>query len=185
MQTRTPTRPRVAVAPAGATERRLGDDELIVTKTDLQGRLTYANDVFLRISALTEAAALGRPHSLVRHPDVPRGVFRLLWERLERGDEVFAHLKNRAADGAFYWVLAHVTPSRDAAGAVVGYHSNRRRPTWSAVTEVEAVHADLRRVEAGRTARDAADVGRRRLDEVLAERGLTDDAWLWSLEEDA
>lgn len=163
-------------------ERRLEDDELIVTKTDLKGRITYANRVFLRISALTEAQALGRPHSLIRHPDMPRAVFRLLWERLEAGQEVFAHIKNLATDGAHYWVLAHVTPSRDVRGRVVGYHSNRRRPSWSAIAEVERVHAELRRAEAGLPARRAADEGRAALDRVLVERGLSYDAWLWSLE---
>lgn len=175
-------RPTSTVRPTGV-ERTLGHDEIIVTKTDLRGRITYANDVFLRISALEEHATLGRPHSLIRHPEMPRGIFRLLWSRLEAGHEVFAHIRNLATDGAHYWVLAHVTPSLDAACRPVGYHSNRRRPGARAVAEVEAVHAQMRRAEAGLGARDAAEAGERALHALLAGRGMTYAQWLWSLED--
>ena len=103
------------VRPTG-TERTFGEDEIIVTKTDLRGVLTYANDVFLRISALTEDEAIGQPHSLIRHPDMPRAVFKLLWDTLKERKELFAYVVNLASDGAHYWVLAHVTPSFDAGG---------------------------------------------------------------------
>lgn len=185
MTTTTAPRARAAtrqtVIPTGV-ERRLGDDELIVTKTDLQGRLTYANDVFLQISALREEDTLGRPHNIIRHPDMPRALFRILWNRLESGQEVFAHIKNLGTDGAHYWVLAHATPSRDARGDVVGYHSNRRRPTWASIAEVERVHAAVRRAEAGLPARQAAEAGERAFVELLGERGLTFDSWVWTLE---
>ncbi|MFD2261990.1 PAS domain-containing protein [Lacibacterium aquatile] len=109
-------------------ERTFAPDDIIVTKTDLGGRITYANDVFLSISALTEEQALGQPHSLIRHPHMPKCVFRLLWETIKDGREIFAYVLNRATTGDHYWVLAHVTPTFDAKGAVTGYHSNRRVP---------------------------------------------------------
>ena len=116
----------IQVRPTGV-ERKLGDDELIVTKTDPRGVLTYANDIFLRLSALHEDETIGRPHNIIRHPDMPRAIFKLLWEALGRRQEVFAYVVNLATDGAHYWVLAHVTPSTDAQGRLVGYHSSRRR----------------------------------------------------------
>src|SRR5689334_2578922 len=91
-------------------ERTFGADEIIVTKTDPRGVITYANEVFLRVSALTEAEAAGQPHSIIRHPDMPRAVFKLLWDTLGERQEIFAYVKNLAADGAHYWVFAHVTP---------------------------------------------------------------------------
>jgi PAS domain S-box-containing protein len=109
-------------------ERFFKDDEIIVSKTDLKGHITYANDVFLRVAGMTEAEALGQPHSCIRHPGMPRAVFKLLWDTLGAGKEIFAYVLNRAKNGDHYWVLAHVTPSRDASGNVVGYHSNRRVP---------------------------------------------------------
>ena len=104
------------------------DNEIIVSKTDLKGKLTYCNDVFLRIAEYTESECLGQPHSMIRHPDMPRAVFALLWETIQSGKEIFAYVINSTKSGGYYWVLAHVTPSRDSSGEIVGYHSNRRTP---------------------------------------------------------
>lgn len=112
------------------------DDELIVSKTDLKGRITYANDVFLRVANLAPREALGAPHSLIRHPDMPRCVFKLLWDTIESGEEIFAYVINLAGNGDHYWVFAHVTPSFDASGRMVGYHSNRRRPSAEQIAKI-------------------------------------------------
>ncbi len=109
-------------------ERFFGDDEIIVSKTDLKGRLTYTNDVFLRIADYTESECLGQPHSMIRHPEMPRCIFKLLWDTIQGGKEIFAYVVNRAANGDHYWVIAHVTPSRNSSGNIIGYHSNRRVP---------------------------------------------------------
>ncbi len=114
--------------PLTGVERFFEDDEMIVSKTDLKGKMVYCNDVFLRIAGYTEAECLGQPHSMIRHPNMPRAVFHQLWEYIQSGREIFAYVINRAKGGDHYWVLAHVTPSRDAGGQVVGYHSNRRVP---------------------------------------------------------
>ena len=168
-------------APTGA-ERHLQEEELIVTKTDTQGRLTYANDVFLRFSALTEDDAIGQPHNLIRHPDMPRGVFALLWERVQSGREIFAYVKNLGHDGVAYWVFAHVTPTFDGNGAIVGYHSMRRSPRRAALPQVERVYAQMRAHELGKPGPAAARDSRDWLVEHLTAQGLDYDAWVWSLE---
>lgn len=109
-------------------ERFFDENEIIVSKTDLKGRITYCNDIFLRVAGYTEKECLGQPHSLIRHPDMPRCIFDLLWETIQSGREIFAYVQNRCKNGDHYWVHAHVTPSRDKGGTVVGYHSNRRVP---------------------------------------------------------
>jgi PAS domain S-box-containing protein len=109
-------------------ERHFDDDEIIVSKTDLKGRITYANDVFLRLAGYAEQDCLGQPHSMIRHPDMPRCVFGLLWDTIQDGREIFAYVVNRSENGDHYWVNAHVTPSRDGSGNIIGYHSNRRVP---------------------------------------------------------
>ncbi|MEP2704646.1 MAG: PAS domain-containing protein [Roseibium sp.] len=109
-------------------EQFFDENELIVSKTDLKGRLTYCNDVFLRIAGYTEKECLGQPHNLIRHPNMPRCIFGLLWESIQDGSEIFAYVQNRCKNGDHYWVQAHVTPSRDKSGSIVGYHSNRRVP---------------------------------------------------------
>ncbi len=109
-------------------ERFFDDDEIIVSKTNLKGHITYANRVFLRLADYTEQDVLGQPHSIIRHPDMPRCVFKLLWDTVQKGEEIFAYVVNRSKNGDHYWVLAHVTPSFDETGKIIGYHSNRRVP---------------------------------------------------------
>ncbi len=128
-------------------EVRFGEDEIIVSKTDLRGVITYANDVFQRVSGYTEAELLGAPHNLIRHPHMPRCVFKLLWDTLEAGEEIFAYVLNLAKSGDHYWVFAHVTPSFDLAGKCVGYHSNRRVPHADALEKIKPLYAELLRVE--------------------------------------
>src|SRR4051812_38773309 len=76
------------------TERFFDKNDIIVSKTDLKGSLTYVNRVFMAISDFDEADLLGQPHSVIRHPDMPRATFKLLWDHLEDGREVFAYVKN-------------------------------------------------------------------------------------------
>lgn len=115
------------IKPTGV-ERRLGEEEIIVSKTDPSGRLMYVNKTFLTISDFTEEDLIGQQHSIVRHPEMPRSVFKLMWETLESGQEIFAYVVNLTKFGDHYWVFAHVTPTFDADGSIIGYHSNRRAP---------------------------------------------------------
>ena len=118
---------KTIIAPTN-TEIFFEEDDIIVSKTDLKGRITYANQTFCRIAGYSEAELLGQPHSIIRHPDMPRAVFKLLWDTLFEGREIFAYVKNMARSGDFYWVFAHVTPSYDDNRNVIGFHSSRRSP---------------------------------------------------------
>ncbi|HWL79786.1 MAG TPA: PAS domain-containing protein [Roseomonas sp.] len=173
--------PRQRITPTGR-ESPFGEEELIVTKTDRKGRILYANDVFLRVSKYGVRDVLGQPHSLVRHPDMPRCVFRLFWETLEQGGEFFGYVLNLASDGSHYWVFAHATPTRDAAGQVVGYHSNRRRPDPAQVARVRPVYAQLLRAEAAASDRkQGMQQGGAALAEMLARQGMSYEHFVFSL----
>jgi PAS domain S-box-containing protein len=128
-------------------ERTFGDEEIIVTKTDTRGRITYANDVFLRLAGYSEDEVLGRAHNLIRHPAMPKSVFKLLWDTIESGREIFAYVVNRSKNGDHYWVFAHVTPTFDANGTIIGYHSNRRSPERKAIQAIEPIYAALLEIE--------------------------------------
>lgn len=172
---------RASIVPTGV-ERSFGADELIVTKTDLRSHLTYANDVFLRVSAYEESEVLGRPHNVIRHPDMPRCLFALLWDTLKARQEMFAYVVNLAGDGAHYWVFAHVTPSTDRAGSPVGYHSNRRVPDRGALEEIRPLYQRLVATErAHARPADAIAASSRQLQEHLDARGATYDEYVWSL----
>lgn len=165
-------------------ERPFVDDEIIVSKTDLKGRLTYVNDVFVRVSAFDEADLIGEPHNIIRHPDMPGAVFKLLWDSLQRGEEVFAYIVNLARDGGHYWVLAHVTPTRGADGQVIGYHSNRRTASAGARAVVEPLYATLLAEERRHSKRtDAVDASAELLSRHLAALGQSYDEFVWSLDD--
>ncbi len=116
-------------------ERYFDKDEVIVSKTDTKGIITYANRTFARLAGLSPQEAVGKNHNIIRHPHMPRCVFKLLWDTIATGHEVFAYVINRSMNGDHYWVLAHVTPSFDASGQIVGYHSNRRVPNHEIVDQ--------------------------------------------------
>lgn len=170
------------VTPSGR-ERFLGEDEIIVSKTDLTGHITYANEVFARYAGYSEAQLIGAPHSIVRHPAMPRCVFKLLWDTLAAGREIFAYVINLAANGDHYWVFAHVTPSLDENGAIVGYHSMRRAPRREVVTgTIEPIYAGLLAEEARHRDRKAGmDASTRMFEAMLAEKGQTYDQLVLSL----
>lgn len=133
---------KTIVQPTGR-ESSFRDDEIIVSKTDPKGRIIYANSVFLRVSRYAAKDILGQPHSIIRHPDMPRCVFKLLWDTIEAKGEIFAYVLNMAANGDHYWVFAHVTPSFDSNGAIIGYHSNRRKADPAQIAKIEPLYKSL------------------------------------------
>jgi PAS domain S-box-containing protein len=173
---------RLAIVPTGV-ERVFGSDEIIVSKTDLTGHITYANQVFIRISGYEEEELLGAPHSIIRHPDMPRSVFKLLWDRIQSGNEIFAYVKNMAKNGDYYWVFAHVTPTFGAGGKIVGYHSNRRTAKRDAVQVAHGVYDRMLAAERGHNLkRSAMEASTAVLQSQLERLGATYDEWVWSLE---
>ena len=178
-QTMQPSASRIAPT---RTERQFGEEEIIVSKTDLKGRIVYANDVFCRIGMYAEHELLGQPHSIVRHPDMPRCVFQLLWETIAEGREIFAYVKNMAKNGDYYWVFAHVTPSYDTQGKIDGYHSNRRRPDRAVLAKIEPLYARLLAEEARHADRKQGQAaGFALLQTLLAEQGMPYEEFVFKL----
>ena len=163
-------------------ERVMTDDEIIVSKTDLKGHITYGNDVFGNIADYSTKEIIGAPHSILRHPEMPRCIFKLFWERIESGREIFAYVVNRGKEGDHYWVLAHVTPSFDANGKITGYHSNRRKPTDAAVKAIKALYATLLAEERKASDRKTGlQNSYQRLHEILQEKGVDYDEFVLAL----
>lgn len=168
-------------APTGI-ERTFDVDEIIVSKTDLNGRITYANEVFVRIAGYGEAELEGAPHSIVRHPDMPRVVFKTLWDTIAAGREIFAYVINSTKVGDHYWVFAHVTPTFGPNGTIIGYHSNRRVPSAQALAKIRPLYRALLDEEAKHTRKaDQLVASTALLHEVLRDEGCTYDALVWAL----
>jgi PAS domain S-box-containing protein len=170
------------IQPTGK-ERHFKPEELIVSKTDLKGRLTYANDVFLRLSDYSEKQVLGQPHAMIRHPDMPRCIFKLLWDQIASGKEIFAYVVNMAKNGDHYWVLAHVTPTFNERHEVIGYHSNRRVPDRKIVEEkIIPLYAELRKVEDSTANRkEGMNAASELLAKKLSDAGMAYDKFIQSL----
>ncbi|EFC32342.1 PAS domain-containing protein [Campylobacter jejuni] len=121
----------------------LSEDALITSKTDLKGNIIYANNDFLKYAGYKVDELLYKPHNIVRHEDMPRTVFKCLWDSIQKGDEIFAFVKNKAKDGSFYWVFANVTASFDANGNIINYYSVRRAPNRKSISTIESVYKIL------------------------------------------
>lgn len=172
---------RENITPTGR-EQTFGEEEIIVSKTNLQGHITYANHVFLRVSGFTEEEVLGQPHSLIRHPDMPRCVFKLLWETIQNGHEIFAYVVNICKNGDHYWVFAHVTPTFDGNGNIVGYHSNRRRPEAASLVHIQELYRTLREEEQRHSdRRKGLEASWEMLTSALESKGASYDEFIWGL----
>ncbi|WP_183098361.1 PAS domain-containing protein [Nocardioides pelophilus] len=173
-----------SITPTGQ-EKTFRPDQIIVSKTDPQGRLTYVNRLFVEISGYDERDLIGKPHNIIRHPDMPRSVFRLLWDRIANGEEIFAYVVNLSADGGHYWVLAHVTPTFDSSGRILGYHSNRRTADRATLAVIRDLYARLLAEESRHASTsDAVEAGKALLDAELAAAGQTYDEFVWSLSQE-
>jgi aerotaxis receptor len=129
--------------PVTTNEYVLNDNDIIVSKTDLKGKITYVNQEFLRISGFSEQEALGAPHNLVRHPDMPEEAFDDLWKALKAGKSWTGVVKNRCKNGDCYWVEATVAPILEGTQAI-GYTSIRTKPSREKVMASEAVYRSIK-----------------------------------------
>jgi len=159
-------------------EKILSADEFIVSKTDMKGKILYGNKIFIKISGYEEKELLGQPHSILRHPDMPKVVFKLLWQRLQAKEEIFAYVKNMCKDGSFYWVHANVTVTLDANDNVIDYHSVRRKPSAKAMEVIPALYAKLLAEEKSA----GVDASMRLLEKILDEKGMSYDDFIFDLQ---
>ncbi len=153
-------------------------DDFIVSKTDLKGNITYCNKIFIKFAGLSEKELLGKPHNIIRHLDMPKIVFKLLWERIKNKKEIFAYVKNRSADGGYYWVYANVTASVGANGNIIGYYSVRRKPQDSALVIIESLYKTLLEKESA----GGVEASGKYLTELLETKDLTYDEFISSIQ---
>ena len=100
----------------------------MITETDLKGVITFANRKFLQMTGYTLDEVIGKMHSMIRHPQMPKAAFKQLWETIQKGEDWNGYVKNLRKDGAFYWVHVFITAKRDDSGTVIGYIAGRKVP---------------------------------------------------------
>ncbi|TNF60070.1 MAG: PAS domain-containing methyl-accepting chemotaxis protein [Burkholderiales bacterium] len=129
--------------PVSQREYPIRDGVTLMSATDVQSHLTYANAAFIEVSGFDKSELIGQPHNLVRHPDMPPEAFADMWQTLKAGKSWTALVKNRRKNGDHYWVRANATPIRRQ-GATVGYLSVRTKPSAQEVAACEKLYAGFR-----------------------------------------
>ncbi len=152
-------------------ERKMRQEDFIVSKTDAKGRITYCNPIFIEFSGYTEQELLGVQHNIIRHPDMPRTTFKLAWDSIQAGEEFFAYVKNMSKDGSYYWVLAHMTPDMGPNGKPIGYTSVRRCPRRESLDAIGPIYAQVLAAEKSAGAKSALEAGHRALEKLLKQEG--------------
>lgn len=129
-------------------EIKLDPKKIIVSKTDASGIITYANDYFVEVCQYSQEELLGTPHNIVRHPDMPKIAFKLMWDTINQGKNFRAVVKNLAKDGRYYWVITDFEPNYDAGTGKIVEHTAYRMPApRKAVEAMGPIYAKLLEIE--------------------------------------
>ncbi len=150
-------------------EKVLGADDFIVSKTDLKGKIIYCNEIFAKMAGYSFDELIGANHNLIRHPDMPKVAFKILWDLIQSKKEFFGFVKNLCADGGYYWVFAYITPDFDQHGNIISYTSVRRKMSDSAKKAVAPLYNQL--LEAERSG--GVSASQQLLDELLKEKNMS------------
>jgi len=124
-------------------EREVTSVDMIVSKGDAQGNITYTNPIFMKISGYTQGELLDKPHSILRHPDMPKTIFKYLWDNIQNGKDVVAYVKNLCKDGSFYWVIATVKVAKNPDGSFRNYMSTRKAITPNAKETISQLYKTM------------------------------------------
>jgi PAS domain S-box-containing protein len=158
------------------------DNDFIVSKTNLKGQIVYANQIFVRFSGYRQSEIYNHQHSLIRHPDMPKAVFELLWQTIKSGKEFNGYVKNMHKSGSFYWVIANVTPSYDSKGKIIGYYSVRRKPKDQALAIIQPLYQEMLSAErCTSNTKDAIAAGTQILQNALEQKGMDYDQFIFTL----
>jgi PAS domain S-box-containing protein len=149
-------------------EIKLDPKRYIVSETDEKGKITFCNDYFMEVSGYTKEELIGKPHSIVRHPDMPRVVFKLLWETIRAGKNINALVKNMAKDGRYYWIFTEFEIRRDTdTGKIIGYHAARKTISNHVIEIIADLYAELLEIEKN----DSMEAAEKYLINFLKEKG--------------
>ena len=162
-----------------SNEKILNSDDFIVSKTDIKGKIIYGNKIFIQMSGYSEMELLGKPHSILRHPDMPKAIYELLWERIQSKKEIFAYVKNLCKDGSYYWVFANVTASLDEDGRIRDFHSARRKPSQEAMEIIPSLYSQLLKTEKS----SSMESSKQKLMNILNEKGVNYDTFILNLQQ--
>lgn len=133
--------------PVPVDEEVLFDGRSLISETDTKGIITYINRKFTEMTGYSAVEAVGQPHSLLRHPDMPKAAFEQMWNIIKEGKIWEGYVKNLRKDGKYYWVVVHIVPKLDEEGSVIGYIASRKMPDRNRIKIVEAQYKEMLELE--------------------------------------
>lgn len=119
----------------------------LVSKTDKAGKIRYANEAFVNVSGYEEYELVGQPHNIIRHPDMPKVIFKLLWKNLLNGKDFHAVVKNMAKNGRYYWVLTRFEIFKNDKGEITGFMGRRKSVPTEVSDKIEELYKKLKQIE--------------------------------------
>jgi len=140
----------------------------IVSETDEKGKITFCNDYFMEVSGYSKEELIGKAHNIVRHPDMPKIVFKLLWETISSGKNINALVKNMAKDGRYYWIFTEFEIRKDTdTGKIIGYHAARKSISKHVIEVIADLYKELLEIEK----KDSIEASQTYLINFLKEKG--------------
>ncbi len=155
----------------------LDPNQYIVSKTDTKGIITYVNDYFMKISGYTQSEMIGQPHNIIRHPDMPRVMFKLLWKNISAGKDMHAVIKNRAKNGKYYWVFTAFDIHYDKDNNIDGYTAYRRGVNNRTIKKIGKLYSKLLEIEE----QEGTKASEKYLKKFLDKKDMSYDQYVWSL----
>jgi len=122
-------------------EEVIFDGGVMITETDTRGIITYANRKFREMTGFSKKELIGSPHSINRHPDMPKGAFRAMWKTISSNKIWRGYVKNMRKDGKFYWVLVYIQPKYNEKNQIIGYVAGRKIAYPEAIREASELYA--------------------------------------------
>jgi PAS domain S-box-containing protein len=129
--------------PIPVDEEVLFDGRSLISETDLKGVITFVNRKFVEMTGYSKQEAVGEPHSMLRHPDMPKAAFEQMWKVIKQGKIWDGYVKNLRKDGKYYWVIVHIVPKKDDEGNIIGYIASRKMPDRDQLRVVEMQYKEM------------------------------------------
>ena len=128
-------------------EIKLSFEDILVSKTDINGRITYGNDKFMEVSGYSKEELIGTPHNIIRHPDMPKVIFYFMWQSIKRGRNIMAVVKNQSKNGNYYWVTTDFDIQKGRTGEIRNYIAFREPTPRKVIKEIEEIYRVLLDIE--------------------------------------
>ena len=129
--------------PKPLNEEVFFDGKTLISETDTKGIITFVNRKFVEMSGYTKEEALGQPHSILRHPDMPKAAFEEMWKVVKSGKIWEGYVKNLRKDGKFYWVIVNIIPKYDDNQNIIGYTASRKIPNRDMIDKIYIQYQEM------------------------------------------